>query len=150
LRIPTIKHCYALQELFKRAIGLPLWHDVNVACDADGNVVGTGCNARLGTAGAPHAIEQFERAFSVKTQHFKFHSPWLFVCEEPTHFIWSHPFYHQPNPFRFQTLGGIVEYQHQHDTSVNIVFQRPTDGRIDLSFVAGEMMVYIVPTSDTM
>src|SRR4051812_30569110 len=76
-QLPTIKHCYGLQELFKRAIGFRLWHDVTVSIETDGRILSQGFNAALKRAGDPHPSIQFPNAFSGNTQHFKFYSPWL-------------------------------------------------------------------------
>lgn len=146
-RLPTIKHCYAVQELFRRAIGFRLWQDVNLAIETDGQIVSEGPNPKV-KPGGYHAVTQFPNAFGATVQHYKFYSPWSFVCEQMVHFAWTHPFYHQRDPFRFQTMDGLVEYRHQHTTNINILIPRPTQDRVELSFTAGEMMAYLIPMTD--
>jgi len=144
---PTIKHCYALQELFKRGIGLRLWRDVFVTIEADGNVVSDGPKAKTVRLGTSHPSFQFPNAFNTTTQHYKFFSPWSFVCEQAVHFTMTHPMYHQRDPFRFHTMTGLVEFRHQHSTEINILLPRVAGQRTELSFTAGEMMAYLVPMS---
>ena len=146
-RPPTIKHCYALQELFKRGIGLRLWRDVFITIEADGTVVSDGPKGTTARIGTSHPSLQFPNAFNGTTQHYKFFSPWSFVCEQPVHFTMTHPIYHQRDPFRFHTMSGLVEYRHQHATEINVLLPRVPDQRVELSFSAGEMMAYLLPMS---
>jgi hypothetical protein len=146
-RPPTIKHCYALQQLFKCGIGLRLWRDHFVTLAADGTVVADAPNGAAVRIGMTHPTFQFPQAFNATTQHYKFFSPWSFVCEQPVHFTMTHPIYHQRDPFRFHTMTGVVEYRHQHSTAINVLLPRVPDQRIELSFAAGEMMAYLLPMS---
>jgi hypothetical protein len=144
----TIKHCYALQETFKRGIGMPLWRDVFVTVEADGAVVSDGPKVKTSRIGTSHPSFQFPNAFNAATQHYKFFSPWSFVCEQAVHFAVIHPMYHQRDPFRFHTMPGVVEYRHQHATEINVLLPRVPGQRIELSFAAGEMMAYLLPMSE--
>src|SRR6185436_10308287 len=72
----TIKHCYALQELFKRGIGMRLWRDVFVTLEADGTVVSDAPKGKTTRIGTSHPPFQFPNAFNATTQHYKFFSPW--------------------------------------------------------------------------
>jgi hypothetical protein len=147
-KIPTIKHCYALQELFKHAIGIRLWQDIDIAMEPDGSVLSRGPGPRAAKAGDAHPLSQFHNAFVGDAQHFKLFSPWLFVCDSLVHFMWTHPFYHQRDPFRFQTMSGVVEYRNQHNTEINILFPRVRHKRTEISIAAGEMMAYVLPLTD--
>lgn len=148
-RPPTIKHCYALQELFKHGIGLRLWRDVFVSFEADGSVVSDAPKSATARVGTSHPSFQFPQAFNATTQHYKFFSPWAFVCEQPVHFTMTHPIYHQRDPFRFHTMTGLVEYRHQHGTEINVLLTRPAGQRLEVSFAAGEMMAYLIPNSSS-
>jgi hypothetical protein len=70
------------------------------------------------------------------------------VCEKPVQFLWTHPFYHQPNANRFHTMPGIVEYRNQHATNVNVVLPKPEGERSEIQFAAGEMLAYIFPMTE--
>jgi len=147
-RTLTAKHCYSMQEVFKRGIGIPLWTDTHVVVHADGRLEAFGHNPNVARAGETHPVQQFPGLLMRTAQHFKFVSPWSFVCEAPMHFGWTHPFYHQPDPFRFHTLPGVVEYRHQHATNINIVLPRREGERQDFDFTAGEFLAYIFPMFD--
>ena len=82
-RPPTIKHCYALQELFKHGIGLRLWRDVFVTFEADGTVVSDAPNGAAARIGTSHPSFQFPHAFNATTQHYKFFSPWAWSASSP-------------------------------------------------------------------
>jgi hypothetical protein len=144
----TVKHCYGMQEVYKQGIGLRLWADVNVAIDRDGAVAAAGKNLQVGKAGTVHPEGQYSGAFGPGVQHFKFHSPWAFVCDEPIHFAWTHPCYHQRDPFRFHTMSALVEYKNQHSTNVNVLLPRTVGERSEHQFAAGEMMVYLFPMTE--
>lgn len=147
-KAPTARQCYSMQEVLARGIGIPLWTDIHIAIQADGQVSAEGHNRDVPRAGETHPRQQFQGMLNDNTQHFKFVSPWSFVCKSPLHFAWSHPFYHQPNPFKFHTLPGIAEYRNQHGTNVNVVLPRRPNQRDDFDFAAGEMLAYIFPMSD--
>jgi hypothetical protein len=147
-RILTARHCYGMQETFKRGFGLRLWSDVDVVITRDGNLNAYGYNREVKVAGGVHHPKQFPDLFSSSCQHFKFLSPWHFVCESPVHFAWMHPLYHQGEAFRFQSMPGIVEYRNQHATNVNIVLPRTAGERQEFHFQAGEMLAYILPLCD--
>jgi hypothetical protein len=143
----TIKHCYALQQLFARGVALPLWQDIDISIERDGAVASEGAGGRI-KVGHPHSRAQYAGAFGSHVWHYKVASPWLFVCDRATHFYWMHPEYHQPDPFRFHTMPGVVEYYHQHETDVNILLPRKPGERMEVALRAGEMLCYMVAASD--
>jgi hypothetical protein len=146
-KLMTAKHCYGMQELFKRAIGLRLWCDIEVTVMADGHVLAR----RPGSTGQPgviHPEAQHRGAIGSSGQHYKLYSPWAFVCNSEIQFAWIHPFYHQSDAFRFHTMPGIVEYRNQHSTNVNMIFPRPRAARSELTLSAGEVIAYIVPLTE--
>jgi hypothetical protein len=142
LSMMTAKHCFAFQELFKRGVGVRLWADVNISTTV-GKV--TASSSQAMTAGMIHPTSQHAGAIGHTGQHFKIYSPWSYVCDTPMRFFWMHPFYHQSDHFRFQTMPGIVEYQYQHKTNLNLVVSRAAP---PLSLTAGEMVAYLLPLTD--
>lgn len=146
-RLETARHCYSMNEVFKKGIGIPLWADTRVVLQANGSIEAYSANRDLRPVGGAHHPQQYPGLLSPGIQHFKFMSPWSFVCEKPIAFVWTHPFYHQPDSFKFHTMPGIVEYKHQHSTNVNTVIPRTHGERRELLFSAGEMLAYIFPMS---
>jgi hypothetical protein len=141
----SAKHCYAMQEVFKTGLGIPLWadHIVSVAPDGRAQALAPG----QAMPGDQHPPPQFNGMLSPNSVHFKFHSPWWLVADRPMHFWMCHPFYHQRDPFRFHAMPGAVEYHNQHSTNVNVILPRPGKPT-DIEFAAGEMIAYLIPMED--
>jgi hypothetical protein len=142
LAMTTPKQPFEFQQLLKRGVGVRLWSDIKLGLSSNG--VSASCpSARK--VGMVHPTSQHDGAIGPTGQHYKIQSPWSFVCDTPMHFLWTHPFYHRPDQFEFQTMPGIVEYCHQHKTNLNVVLSRTQSS---LALNAGEMVAYLIPMFD--
>jgi hypothetical protein len=141
----SAKHCYAMQEVFKNGLGIPLWADHLLCVTPEGRAHAHAPGK--GMPGDQHPPQQFAGMLSPSSVHFKFHSPWWLIADRPMHFWMCHPFYHQRDPFRFQTMPGAVEYHNQHSTNVNVILPRPAK-TTEIEFAAGEMIAYLMPMED--
>lgn len=147
----TAKHCYAIQEVFKRGIGFPLWKDMFVCIDQAGKAhsLGPSMGNKLGEQ---HPDVQYPNLLSAEWVNFKFNSDWIAYTNKPVHFYLNHPFYHWQNP-QFQTMPGVIEFYHQHTTNINTVMRRPIspDNKpmaIEHEFNLGDMMAYLMPMTE--
>ena len=141
----SAKHCYAMQEVFKSGLGIPLWADHLISVSPDGRAHAIAPGKAM--PGEQHPPAQFTGMLSSSSVHFKFNSPWWLVADRPMHFWMCHPFYHQRDPFRFHVMPGAVEYHNQHSTNVNVILPRPAKNT-DIEFAAGEMIAYLIPMED--
>ncbi|MCZ8272099.1 MAG: hypothetical protein O9306_16480 [Beijerinckiaceae bacterium] len=79
--------------------------------------------------------------------HYKLICPWLLIAEEPVHFHFGHPFYHHPDPGRFQVMPGVTEFHWQHHVHVNAVF--PLHKQLsEVGLHVGAPVSYLTPLED--
>lgn len=140
----SVKHCYAIRELFSRAVLLRLWADYVVMVAPDGRT-SAHCPMppKYGEQHPPAQYPGMVRGWA----HYKFMSPWLLYTDVPMHFYYAHPFYHYDNPGRFQVMPGITEFHWQNHAHANCVFPIGT-AMSEVSFSAGDPIAYLVPMED--
>lgn len=141
----TAKHCYALQELWSRAVALPLWYDAIVTVTPDGQAVGFAPAGQK--AGEQHPTRQYTGALNKNWAHYKFKCPWLLYTEEFVPWTMNHPFYHYNDPGIWQAMPGITEYKYQHHANVNAVFAVKPEAT-EYEFHAGDIINYLIPMAD--
>jgi hypothetical protein len=140
----TVKHCYAIRELFSRAVLLRLWADYVVMVAADGR---TSAHCPMPPRyGEQHPPTQYPGMLN-GWAHYKFMCPWLLYTDEPLHFYYTHPFYQLANPGRFQVMPGVTEFHWQNHAHANCVF--PVGNTMaEVAFSAGAPMAYLIPMDD--
>lgn len=149
------KHCYAIQETFKRGIGFPLWCDAFVEVRHDDKVMGIGPGNSIASGkygvGEQHPREQYPGLLPDTYCNFKFNSAWLAYTEEYVPFWMCDPFYHKQNR-EWQGMNGVIEFYHQHNLNVNTIMRKPPkpeegqkEQRIQYEFHAGDMLAYFIP-----
>jgi hypothetical protein len=147
----TVKHCYAIQEIFKRGIELPLWRDYFVMVDQNGKAYPI-TPGNKPHSGDQHPEVQYPNLLAEDWVNFKFVSPWVAYTKKPIHFYMNHPFYHWKNA-QFQTMPGVLEFYHQHTTNINTILRRPISQEgipmaIEHEFACGDTMAYLMPMSE--
>ena len=149
----SVKHCWSIQEVFKRGIGFPMWKDLFVTVDDSGKahryVPG---GASPNAVGDQHPEAQYPGLLDDHWDNFKFTSPWMTYTEEFVPFYMTHPFYHWKNP-SFQTMPGVIEFYHQHTSNINTILKRPekVEGKVvgmEHEFRVNDIMAYFIPMTD--
>ena len=143
-KVPTIKRCIGLQDLYKQGFIIPLWSDVTLTIKGDGNYAWMW--ADKSTVANSHAREQYSKGFN-KLLHLKIHSPWIFQEKTGVNFLWNQPTWSQLDLLSsIFTPPAIVNYKYQIGTNINIFFPN-TKANIDI--VAGQPMAHIIPLSES-
>jgi hypothetical protein len=140
----TVKHCYALQQLISKAVVHRLWADYMVIVPPDGRVFGR--SAMQGMPGEQHPPDQYPGMVN-GWAHYKFISPWVYHMDELTPFYFTHPFYHYPDPGRFQTMPGMIEFTYQNHSHTNVLFPVKPE-QAEYSFNVGDPIAYLIPMAD--
>ena len=139
----TVKHCYAIQKLWEKAISIPMWSDQIVAITPEKKSFGASPN---GFGGQQHPEWQYPGAVGKDWVNWKMNSPWLIYTDKPAHFYMADPFYHNPD-HQWHTMPGVIEFYYQHHSNINLVLRKPPrdDVGIQYEFRPGDTLAYMLP-----
>jgi hypothetical protein len=142
----TVKHCYAIQKLWERAISIPMWSEQIVAVTNESKTYGS---SPIGVGGSQHPEWQYPGAIGNEWANWKMDSPWLIYTEEPLHFYMTDPFYHNQD-HHWHTMPGITEFYNQHHSNINLILKKPSNKvtGIQYEFKPGDTLAYLIPMFD--
>ena len=141
----TIKKCDGFLALYARGLNIPLWCDLIIETDADGNYK---YQLALHSDPSPvseHSREQIGPEFD-DLIHLKLHNPWVFSEKTGVEFYFAPAWWNQiklaPNLF---VPPAIVNFKYQQGAEINLFFPK-INNRIELN--AGQPMVQLIPLTE--
>ena len=141
--ISTSKRCIALSNLFSTGFVIPAWTDFGVEVFHDGtfNIQ----NPMKDLRGDTHPSWMYWDTLYKGYQHIKLYNPWLIREKSGIQFHWSQIDYQNTERHtNVHMLPGVVDYQAQHDTHINMFVKKETVTH----FNAGEPLIQIVPITE--
>jgi hypothetical protein len=140
----TMRGCVGMTEFYRNSIAIPLWSDLII--DVNQNQYKWQFADYLSQA-AVHNLEQEATNFLPKNYaHLKLISVWHFKCKEDINWMWNTPLYNlHANP-EIIVPPGIVNFNKQVSTNINLLFRKDEIKQIYLR--AGTPLVLMTPMSD--
>lgn len=145
LNRPTIKSCVGVIDYYKTGFILPMWADF--VCQP---TTAAKNESAIALMERPffyhsHTTNQYAGMF-VDYLHVKLGSPWLFREKSGIKFGWNSAVWNlQKHVSNFVVLPGVVSYNHQCQTNVNIFVDKKSDNFI---LTAGTPLVHITPITE--
>jgi hypothetical protein len=141
----TIRKCIGLQELYKVGYILPMWTDF--ICDP---ISSSQSRSAVALMHPPFYYNVHDKTqwngFFDNHIHVKLASPWKIVEKSGVKFTWSSPTWNLHKHIEnFSVVPGIVTYDYQSDTNVNI-FVNKTAKKFTID--SGTPMAHMTPISD--
>ena len=135
----NMKRCYGFLEVFKQSFILPCWTDLRIKVSPND---GYSWITSSGPAPIEHDKSQYEGGFT-DYYHSKLTSPWFFKESSGAHFLFTPATWNLEN-YDFLMPPGIVEYDTNHSTNVNILMPKK---KVDYSIFIpiGKPLVHIIP-----
>ena len=136
---PTIKRCYGFLELYKKSITMESWADIKYeVTPKDGYKY-------LFTHGKAEEHPQCQRGEGFKNYyHTKLTSPWHFREKTGVYFMLSPHVWNLEN-YYFTIPSGILNFDLQHGTNVNIFLPKPKKETYEFLIPNGHPLVHFTP-----
>jgi hypothetical protein len=146
----TIRQCIGFNDLYKEGFILPLWQEVIIETDADGKYIWVSADLNKHASDNPlisdHPKKQWWNNSMRDVIHLKINSPWKFVEKTGIKFMCIEPSWnHLEEPFDLCVLPGIVQFNAQHSTNINMLAPCVKQ-RIEISL--GTPMWHVIPLSE--
>ena len=141
---PTLKTCFGFIDFYSSGFTIPLWSDLYLQVGenssfhwqyADGNSIVDSHPLSIQSPGFLDPGEWF---------NLKLFSPWYFKAKEK--FCYVGNIWNMKNPDEVLVAPGIMEFQNQHSTNINLFFRNIPNRKILLE--ANTPLVNIIPMSD--
>jgi hypothetical protein len=142
-KIPTIRRCVGIQDLYKNSFIIPLWSSFILDVKSNGEyswdwsdeTASAGVHSRLQLGkGLDHLL------------HLKLESPWYLKEKTGINFIWHQPTWNMLNIVNnLHVPPAIINYKYQVGTNINLLFPKT---KTTLELLAGQPMAHIVPITD--
>ena len=145
--ITTMKGCVGFKDHYSRGVMLPMWSDLALEIGPLGTNDYRYQFSDLRSEISTHPAYQHNNTFETsKYQHLKFRSPWVFVCEEETEFLFMSPLWSFMFFSTMRLLPGTINFKYQ-GSNINFMVERlEAQQNIQIPFL--EPLVHIVPLSD--
>lgn len=144
----TMRSCYGFMNIMKVGYMIPLWTDLKVEVEPEGE---TGYEYVFGDnttrAEEHHQNQRGDFMPKEKFAHMKITSPWIAECNEPIQFYFAPNIWVQEDPTSVLFPEGVVDYYYQNATNINMMFVRKNHINT-VDFTAGTPMVQVIPLTD--
>ena len=141
----TMKRCPAVIETFKHGLMLPLWSDLAISTKGGNDWELKFSDPMCGIE--KHDARQWDAyADPNKYMQFKLMSPWALRTKEDIMWSYSKPTWAFPPESTLNIFGGIISFQSQHSTHVNVMI--PLAPAPNYIVQAGQPMAHIVPLTE--
>lgn len=143
----TMKRCDGFIELFKNSVTLPAWVDIQIKTDNERSnaMFGKKHSNSLYPLADWHDKIQYGPEFNNKL-HIKLFSPWYLKQSASCNFVMQPAVWHNTNNWtNFTILPGVVNFQYQHSTHVNLFLEKNKE---KIYIEAGTPLYYIIPITD--
>ena len=146
LSMNTMKGCAGINDYFKNSVTLTNWVEHRFSVQADGSIHFMGLRDDMEYDSHPKHI-QMGTGMPDYT-HIKIPSPWQFVEKKGVKWVWLQAAWHMDDPCEYSIPPGIVDYQEQHTTNVNMLISAKNAPR-EIVIPSGQPLVQIVPMSES-
>ena len=135
----TMKRCYGFLELYKKSITMESWADIKYEVTPNDGY------KYLFTHGNPEEHSQTQRGDGFKNYyHTKLLSPWFFKEKTGVYFMLS-PHVWNLEDYYFIIPSGILNFDLQHGTNVNIFLPKPKKETYEFLIPNGHPLVHFTP-----
>lgn len=145
-RMPTTRVCPGIRDAHSKGIIIPLWSDLKVFYDSQGNVEVTAPLNTHNKQAEVHNPGQWGNQYKGWT-HVKILSPWFIECNEPVPFMMVEPFWFRDDVPEYRISPGVVEFKYQHASHAQ-VFLPPTEESKIIGMEGSMPFIHLVPLED--
>ena len=139
MQYPTLKRCVGFLELYKKSVSLECWGDIKYEVTPNNGYKYYFSN---GTAQEHH---DYQRGEGFKNYyHTKLLSPWFFKEKTGVYFMLSPHVWNLEN-YYFTIPSGILNFDLQHGTNVNIFLPKPKKETYEFLIPTGHPLVHFTP-----
>lgn len=142
---PTIKGCPGMTDFFKNSITIPNWIEHRFSVQPDGNMHFMGLREDMPYESHPKHIQM--GSAMPNYAHLKLSSPWQIKEKTGIKWVWVQASWNQEDPCQYSIPPGIVNYNEQHTSNVNILIPTNNSPK-EIVINAGEPLVQLIPMSD--
>lgn len=139
----TFKRCDGMLGLINKTFTLPMWSDLSIKTEDDGNYRWKYPSGAYNYGVEHHPNYQLNGAFDPLV-HVKIKSPWVLKEKTGIQFLQSRAFYSFNEDTWIAIPPGVVDYKYQHSTHINVFLERNNQ----FLFEAGQPLMYITPLTE--
>jgi len=139
----TMKRCVGFVEMYRRSFTIPLWSDVSISTNENGDWAYYSTNQSFVTE--THNRNQFGSKFD-NYIHLKFICPWAFNDKKGINFMMTSPVWNNIDLWnKVHIVPGLFEFKYQFATNINFFVNRVSQN-IQLS--AGMPIAMLTPLTE--
>lgn len=143
-KLPTIKKCLGILDLYKHGFILPMWTDF--VCQPQ-KAAENKCAPGLMQSPFMFNVHDKRQFSGLFDDHIvmKLVSPWMFREKTGVKFLWTTPSWNRVHENNFSHLPAVVSYEYQSQVNVNIFINKKSE---DFILTSGTPMVHIIPLTE--
>lgn len=142
---PTMKTCPVIFETLHKGFVIPLWSDLYLEVNHDGNYRYEFCSR--GNHLNSHDREQLGNQFYPGFINIKLLSPWAIRTNKFKKFYLSSAFYHLNTKLDFLIMPGFIDFYYNKAVHINILVPIPKQGISRIHIKAGTPLVQLIDTT---
>jgi len=139
----TMKSCAGFIDLYNKGLIIPLWSDLSIEVHEDYlNWEFADRKSKIESHTKNQSGDFIDNSNCI---HIKIESPWYFRCKENIHWHFSQPIWNDLSGKIYCVPSGVLEFNYQHTTNINILVRDNNDKFIILH---NHPMAHIIPISE--
>ena len=144
----NMKYCIGMTDLYRKALVLPLWSELNVRVSSGGDPNVDYRFADGVSTAKTHAQCEYE-GFSNPSvaKHLKLDSPWHFETDEDVSWVVVPPVYNH-DLGAYSVLPGVLNFKQQHATNIQMMLRTPPEGAVEVHVPFRTPMLLLKPLSE--
>lgn len=143
---PTFKRCDGMRYMLNNTFALPMWSDLSVTVDNNGNSSWTYPSASFNHGISQHTGEQLGNSFEPMV-NVKINSPHRLYTKSNVKFFCSQATYsHNEYGGKLIVPPAVVEFRHNSTSHINTLMEK----NYQYKFYAGQAMMYITPMTESL
>jgi hypothetical protein len=147
----SLRKCPGFVDYFRHSIVFPLWCELEVVIGNENNTEYLYGYQYADKKSIAEEHAESQRAGYLpkeKYQHLKLINPWRAKTKHSVNWVFSQPTWCFAKPDEIIVPSGIINFEHEHSTNINIFFPRHATELRKIFIEAGQPMAAITPMSD--
>ena len=141
----NVRVCPGLTDLYAKSVIIPAWQDYEITIYPNGQCDVMCPQEQWGVT--QHPIDIQASGAWPGYLNIKLSSPWLIECNKPTTWLMSQAIWDQHSPDEFIVVPGILEFQYQNMSNVNLLFKIPNETK-NYKIKAGDRLAMLTANTE--
>ena len=125
-KIPTMKHCRGILDLYKNSFVVPFWGNLRIEYDFINDTYKWAADYKINieVAVSNHIKAQYGSFGKGGISHLKIAPPWILKTNKSVNFLLHDPIWNRENFSSYTVLPGVMDFKYVRHINTNIILEK--------------------------